>query len=112
MSDTTTVDLGPQARIVARLAHGVRDEQLDLPTPCPDYAVRHLLGHVLGLAEGLRATARKERDETGEADPGSALPALAPDWRAAVPKALDALAEAWQDPASWDGMTHAGGLDL
>ncbi|MBO1335268.1 TIGR03086 family metal-binding protein [Streptomyces sp. VRA16 Mangrove soil] len=111
MSDTT-VDLGPQARIVARLAHGVRDEQLDLPTPCPDFAVRHLLGHFLGLSEGLRATARKERDTRNEATPGSALPDLAPDWRAALPKALDALVEAWQDPAAWDGMTHAGGVDL
>ncbi|MFD8570964.1 TIGR03086 family metal-binding protein [Streptomyces sp. NPDC059639] len=111
MSDTT-VDLGPQARIVARLAHGVREDQLDLPTPCPDYAVRHLVGHIVGLAGGLRATARKERADGNAARPGSTLPDLDPDWRAALPKALDELAEAWRDPAAWDGTTHAGGLDL
>ncbi|MEV3856505.1 TIGR03086 family metal-binding protein [Streptomyces sp. NPDC050095] len=111
MSDTT-VDLGPQARIVARLAHGVREEQLDLPTPCPDYAVRHLLGHIVGLSAGLGATARKERDEVNGAVPGSTLPELAPDWRATLPRALDDLVEAWRDPAAWDGMTHAGGQDL
>ncbi|WP_420032992.1 TIGR03086 family metal-binding protein [Streptomyces sp. cg28] len=111
MSDTT-VDLGPQARIVARLAHGVREDQLDLPTPCPDYAVRHLVGHIVGLAAGLRATARKERADDNTAQPGSTLPELSPDWRAALPKALDELVEAWRDPAAWDGMTHAGGLDL
>ncbi|WP_353941810.1 TIGR03086 family metal-binding protein [Streptomyces sp. HUAS MG91] len=111
MSDTT-VDLGPQARIVARLAHGVREDQLDLPTPCPDYAVRHLIGHLVGLAGGLRATARKERADGDTAQPGSTLPELSPDWRAALPKALDELAEAWRAPAAWDGTTHAGGLDL
>lgn len=111
MSDTT-VDLGPQARIVTRLAHGVRDDQLDLPTPCSDYTVRHLLGHILGLAAGLRATARKERGEGNEAVPGSTLPELPGDWRAVLPGALDDLAEAWRDPAAWDGTTHAGGLDL
>ena len=39
-----TLDLGPQALIVARLAEEVGDEQLEAPTPCPEYAVRHLLG--------------------------------------------------------------------
>ncbi|MFJ4712523.1 TIGR03086 family metal-binding protein [Streptomyces sp. NPDC088785] len=111
MSDTT-VDLGPQARIVARLADGVREDQLDLPTPCPDYAVRHLIGHLAGLAAGLRATARKERPDGGGERPGSTLPELGGDWRADLPKALDALVEAWRDPAAWDGTTHAGGLDL
>ncbi|MCQ4208826.1 TIGR03086 family metal-binding protein [Streptomyces longispororuber] len=111
MSDTT-VDIGPQARIVARLAHGVREEQLDLPTPCPAYAVRHLLGHVAGLAVALRATGRKEAGDATGTDPGSTLPDLGPDWRAALPRALDDLAEAWQDPAAWQGMTRAGGLDL
>jgi uncharacterized protein (TIGR03086 family) len=110
----TTVDLGPQARIVARLAHGVRDDQLDLPTPCPDYAVRELLGHLLGLSVGLRAAGRKETEETGGsgAAPGSALPELGPDWRAALPEALDELVDTWRSPEAWQGMTRAGGLDL
>ncbi|WP_338695252.1 TIGR03086 family metal-binding protein [Streptomyces sp. Q6] len=111
MSDAT-VDIGPQARIVARLAHGVREDQLDLPTPCPDYAVRHLLGHVAGLAVALRGAALKETGERTATDPGSALPDLAPDWRCTLPGTLDALARAWEDPAAWEGMTQAGGLDL
>jgi uncharacterized protein (TIGR03086 family) len=110
MSDTT-VDIGPQARIVARLAHGVRDDQLGLPTPCPDYALRELLGHLLGLCAGLRAAGRKETEGTGAA-PGSALPELGPDWRAALPEALDELADTWRSPDAWQGMTRAGGIDL
>jgi uncharacterized protein (TIGR03086 family) len=111
MSDTT-VDIGPQARLVARLVHGVREDQLDLPTPCPDYAVRHLLGHVAGLCLGLGAAGRKDVGPLTDTVPGTTLPELAPDWRAVLPPALDALAEAWQDPAAWEGMTRAGGLDL
>ncbi|MEV5611331.1 TIGR03086 family metal-binding protein [Streptomyces sp. NPDC052225] len=110
MSDAT-VDIGPQARIVAHLAHGVREDQLDLPTPCPDYTVRHLLGHIVGLCAGLRATARKESEKSGQ-NPGSALPELPADWRSALPGALDALVEAWAEPAAWEGMTQAGGIDL
>ncbi|MER6043110.1 maleylpyruvate isomerase N-terminal domain-containing protein, partial [Streptomyces sp. NPDC001856] len=56
----TTLDLAPQARIVARLAAGVRDEQLDGRTPCPRYAVRNLLGHLGHLAVAFRAAARKD----------------------------------------------------
>ncbi|MFI7387669.1 TIGR03086 family metal-binding protein [Streptomyces sp. NPDC049813] len=108
MSDTT-VDLGPQARVLARLAHAVRDDQLDLPTPCPDYAVRELLGHIMGLAAGLRAAGRKESEGT---NPGAALPALDPEWRTALPEALDELVATWREPAAWEGMTQAGGLDL
>lgn len=52
MTDRTAqqmVDFGPQTRIVARLADGVGEDQLDLATPCPEYAVHNLLGHILGL---------------------------------------------------------------
>lgn len=35
-------------RIVTDLAHGVRPDQLDQPTPCDDYTVRELLSHLLG----------------------------------------------------------------
>src|SRR4051812_29542117 len=108
MSDTT-VDLGPQARVVARLAHGVREDQLDLPTPCPDYAVRELLGHIVGLAAGLGAAGRKETEGT---NPGPGLPGLPADWRSALPKALDELVDTWSEAAAWEGMTQAGGLDL
>ncbi|MFK0278961.1 TIGR03086 family metal-binding protein [Streptomyces sp. NPDC090499] len=112
MTGTTMIDLGPQARIVAELAERVTDGQLAGPTPCPDYAVRHLLGHVAGLSVAFRDAARKELGATTDHRPGAALPALGPQWRQELPKALDALAEAWRDPSAWDGMTRAGGIDL
>ncbi|MFG2449089.1 TIGR03086 family metal-binding protein [Streptomyces sp. NPDC048512] len=107
-----TFDLGPQALIVARLAEGVTDAHLDGATPCPEYAVHHLLGHLTGLAVAFRDAARKDLGATTDTAPDSALPDIGPGWREALPKALDELADAWRDPAAWTGTTRAGGVTL
>ncbi|MCX4761094.1 TIGR03086 family metal-binding protein [Streptomyces sp. NBC_01275] len=109
---TTTLDLGPQTRIVARLAAGVRDEQLAHGTPCPGCAVRNMLGHLAGLAVAFRDAARKDLGLTTDTPPDAAAPDIGPGWREELPEVLDALAEAWRDPAAWTGLTRAGGLDL
>lgn len=112
MSDTTLLDLGPQARIVARLAAGVPDARLADPTPCPAYAVGNLLGHLSGLAVAFRDAARKDLGPTTDTAPDTAVPTLPADWREELPRLLGELAEAWTDPAAWTGMTRAGGVDL
>ncbi|WJV49548.1 TIGR03086 family metal-binding protein [Streptomyces flavofungini] len=105
-------DFGPQTQLVARLAGAVKDDQLDGPTPCPDYAVRHLLGHVVFLTLAFTEAGRKELGEITGTDPGSALPDLAEGWREALPGQLALLAEAWRDPAAWTGDTRAADVDL
>ncbi|MER7476702.1 TIGR03086 family metal-binding protein [Streptomyces sp. NPDC126510] len=114
MTDTTgtTLDLGAQTKALAQLVAGVGDDQLADPTPCPEYAVRHLLGHLAGLSAAFRDAARKDLGTTTDTSPGSALPDLAPGWRGELPEVLDELAGAWRDPAAWTGMTRAGGVDL
>ncbi|WP_329010201.1 TIGR03086 family metal-binding protein [Streptomyces sp. NBC_01601] len=107
-----TLDLGPQARIVARLAEAVTDEGLSAPTPCPDLPVRNLLGHLLHLSIAFRDAARKDLGATTDTSPTETVPDIGPDWRAELPKALDELAEAWRDPEAWTGRTRAGGVDL
>ncbi|MFF1706857.1 TIGR03086 family metal-binding protein [Streptomyces sp. NPDC058252] len=107
-----TFDLGPQALIVARLAHGVTEEQLDGVTPCPEYAVHNMLGHLAGLAVAFRDAGHKDLGPTTATSPGAVVPDIEPGWRVALPKALDELAEAWRDPAAWTGVTRAGGVDL
>ncbi|MFG3096264.1 TIGR03086 family metal-binding protein [Streptomyces sp. NPDC048202] len=107
-----TLDLGPQARIVARLAETVTDEQLSAPTPCPDSPVRNLLGHLLHLSLAFRDAARKDLGATTDTDPNATVPDIGPGWRAELPKALDELADASRDPAAWTGQTRAGGVDL
>lgn len=110
--DTTTLDLGPQARVLARLAEGVSDARLGDPTPCPDMAVRNLLGHLTGLAAAFRDAARKDLGATTDTSPEAAVPDIGPGWREELPKVLGELAEAWRAPQAWTGMTRAGGIDL
>jgi uncharacterized protein (TIGR03086 family) len=107
-----TFDFGPQALVVARLAAGVTDAQLDGVTPCPKYAVRNLLGHLTGLAVAFRDAGRKDLGPTTDTSPTAAVPDIEPGWREALPKALDELADAWRDPAAWTGTTRAGGVTL
>ncbi|KMO96910.1 TIGR03086 family metal-binding protein [Streptomyces roseus] len=112
MPDTTTIDLGPQARLVARLASGVPDAALADPTPCPQYRVRELLAHLAGLAVAFRDAARKDLGPTTDTPPGTGAPSLPADWREELPRVLTELAEAWREPAARTGMTRAGGVDL
>ncbi|MET9949966.1 TIGR03086 family metal-binding protein [Streptomyces sp. NPDC006339] len=112
MPPSTTLDLTPQARIVARLAAGVADARLGDPTPCPAYTVGDLLAHLAGLAVAFRDAARKDLGPTTDTAPDSAKPVLSAAWREELPHVLDELAEAWRRPAAWSGMTRAGGVDL
>ncbi|EHN73771.1 hypothetical protein SMCF_6788 [Streptomyces coelicoflavus ZG0656] len=109
---TATLDLGPQARILARLADGVRDDRLADPTPCPDLAVRNLLGHLTGLAVAFRDAARKDLGPTTDTSPEASVPDIGPGWREELAKVLAELADAWREPGAWTGMTRAGGIDL
>ncbi|MFE0427093.1 TIGR03086 family metal-binding protein [Streptomyces sp. NPDC058953] len=104
--------LQPAADVVARLLPGIADARLDDPTPCPDYAVRELLGHLVMLATAFRDAARKELGPTTDTPPGSALPVLEPDWREVLPVRLKELAAAWEAPGAREGMTRAGGVAL
>ncbi|MEU7211607.1 TIGR03086 family metal-binding protein [Streptomyces sp. NPDC044989] len=109
---TATLDLGPQARILARLADGVREDRLADPTPCPDLAVRNLLGHLTGLAVAFRDAARKDLGPTTDTSPEASVPDVGPGWREELAKVLGELADAWREPDAWTGMTRAGGIDL
>ncbi|MGW7440682.1 TIGR03086 family metal-binding protein [Streptomyces sp. NPDC054849] len=112
MTDTPTLDLGPQTRIVARLAADVPDARLADPTPCPDYAVSDLLGHLAGLAAAFCDAARKDMGPMTDTPPDPAASSLPENWREELPRVLGELAEAWRNPAAWTGMTRAGGVDL
>ncbi|RVW07834.1 TIGR03086 family protein [Prescottella agglutinans] len=102
-------DLGPAAAEAARVANGIRDDQLDLPTPCAQWSVSDLLRHFLELTNAFTAAARKA-PFPGD---GSARPAqLPPDWRPRLARQLDALAAAWRDPEAWQGEAEAGGVTM
>ena len=105
------IDLGPPARRLAGLVARIPDEDLTLPTPCPAYALGDLIDHVGGLAIAFAAAASKERDaRTGEPPPGDAA-RLGADWRERIPRGLQALGLAWQEPGAWLGMTRIADMD-
>src|SRR4051794_22764737 len=106
---TQTIDLGPQTAEVARIVAGVRDEQLARPTPCDGTSVAAMLDHLVGLTLAFRRGAEKRPLSGG---PRASAGALVPDWRAVLPAQLDALAEAWRDPAAWEGFAEVGGAQL
>ncbi|MFE3325734.1 TIGR03086 family metal-binding protein [Streptomyces sp. NPDC059176] len=105
-------DLGPVAAGMARLARHVDDARLGDPTPCPEYAVRELLAHVVGLSAAFRDAARKDFGATTDKDPGTVTWVLGEDWRSRLPELLDDLVAAWRHPEAWDGDTRAGGIAL
>ncbi|MGP3632567.1 TIGR03086 family metal-binding protein [Streptomyces sp. 24-1644] len=106
------LDLKPAAEQIRALLGPIEDRQLSGPTPCPDYAVRELLAHLVGLATAFRDAGRKDLGPTTDTAPDAALPVLGEDWREALPRLLDELVAAWHSPAAVEGMTRAGGVDL
>ncbi|MER7727612.1 TIGR03086 family metal-binding protein [Streptomyces sp. NPDC096323] len=91
----------------ARVARGIRPEQLDAPvTPCAGWDVRALVNHwVLYTSHGLEHRALRTeipeelvaRDFTADAD-----------WAERYAAQLDRAVAAWSDPAVWEGAIGTG----
>jgi uncharacterized protein (TIGR03086 family) len=109
---TTTPDLHASAGRLATIVRNVRDDQLHAPTPCPDYSVGDLLDHIGGFALAFRGAAEKDMGELTSGAPAGDGSKLEAGWRDRIGRDLDALAQAWDAPDAWDGMTRVGGIDL
>ncbi|MFH8633499.1 TIGR03086 family metal-binding protein [Streptomyces lydicus] len=109
---TEMIDFTAQTRLVARLAERTADAQLDAPTPCGTYAVRHLLGHLVGLSAAFQDVARKELGPTTSTSPNAFRPDVEPGWRAELDRNLAGMVTAWRAPEAWEGETQAGGVPL
>ena len=106
------IDLTPTTDRTRSIAEGVRDDQLDAPTPMPGTSVSELLNHLLGLTVAFRDAAAKLDGPTTSTPPAKVTEPLPDDWRTLLDARLAELAAAWRDDAAWDGMTKAGGVDL
>jgi uncharacterized protein (TIGR03086 family) len=105
---TIPYELSPAAEQVATLAAGVTEDRFEDPTPCPGWSVATMLVHFITLTDAFTDGARKKvRTDTPEPTPD-----LAPDWREQLRSRLDALVEAWRDPAAWDGDATVAGVTL
>ncbi len=66
---------------------GVRDDQLDLPTPCPGSSVAALLDHLDLCSRTFVEVAREQTVAQGGRRPASTGAALLAGWRGAHPRA-------------------------
>jgi uncharacterized protein (TIGR03086 family) len=98
------IDLGPAAAEMSRLVAGVRDDQLDNPTPCRDWTVAGLLAHVHQFATVFTDNARKEQSRPPEI--------LVDSWREAIRDQLEDLTRAWRQESAWGGRVSAGGVEM
>ena len=95
-ADDPRLALAKAAAITGSLISSVRPDQLDHPTPCAEFDVRRLLGHLVAVLDRI-ATAGRDGDldavpvlRSGVADDG---------WRAAWDAAAHDVQAAWSDPA-------------
>lgn len=109
----SAVDLQPAAQALLSTVKGIKDEHLDHETPCEGVSVGQMLHHVGGLSQAFRAAADKEFGPLTDTapDPG-ASPTVEDGWRSELEGHLERLLLAWREPAAWEGMTRAGGVDL
>jgi uncharacterized protein (TIGR03086 family) len=105
------IDFAPACKRTGDVLMNVTDEQLNGSTPCETLSLKDLVGHVGGLALAFTAAARKDFGELTDTPPVEGAP-LDDNWRTAYPARLAELAAAWQDPAAWEGMSRAGGVDF
>jgi uncharacterized protein (TIGR03086 family) len=108
----STIDFAPATATLRGLVASVTDEQLTAPTPCTEYAVGDLVEHIGGLAMAFAGAARKQPTPGSEQGGSGDASRLGPGWRERIDRDLADLAEAWRDPAAYEGETAAGGIEM
>lgn len=92
------VDVDTLERVVnatGRLVAGIREDQLEAPTPCDEWAVRDLLSHLVGTTQMFIAAARGEpSDGQPFAFPADAI---ASDVAASYDEATSAAVASWRN---------------
>jgi uncharacterized protein (TIGR03086 family) len=105
-------DLHAAADRMTRLLEAVPNDAMEVATPCPELPLGALIDHVGGFAKVFAASARKETGELTAQPPDPSGDNLERGWQARMAADLAALADAWDAPDAWDGMTQAGGQEL
>jgi uncharacterized protein (TIGR03086 family) len=105
------IDLTTACANTADLLSKVGDEQLAAATPCPEMDLATMIAHIGGLSSAFAAAARKQFGELTDTPPSTDVE-LDEDWRSSYADRLADLATAWREPAAWEGMSRAGGVEF
>lgn len=105
------MDLTPACQRTSDVLANVTDAQLAAATPCNPMRLRDLVQHIGELSLAFTAAARKDFGPLTDTPPAN-TGELDADWRTSFPARLAGLAKAWGDPAAWEGMSRAGGIDF
>jgi uncharacterized protein (TIGR03086 family) len=103
--DASTL-ISPAAVAMVEVALKVRPDQLDGPTPCPDWTVRQLVSHLMYWAPVLERAGRKAPVEPL---PDAERDLAVGDWQERLGAQAQALAAAWREPAAWTGTSRMTG---
>ncbi|MEW2357002.1 TIGR03086 family metal-binding protein, partial [Spirillospora sp. NPDC029432] len=98
----------PAAETATRIVRGIPAEALDRPTPCPEWDVRGLLNHTIFWTGRSEGAARKQPPPAGGPEEGHDFTAEG-GWAALYADLARKSAEAWTDPAAWEGSTSLTG---
>ena len=99
------------AQLAASAVAAVPSDRWTAPTPCSDYDVRALVDHLAwGALLSQRSATRMPLDrDWSVATPAPSLEGRPPEeWAVALAEELDTAADAWADPAAWEGDTVMG----
>jgi hypothetical protein len=88
---------------MAQLLVGVKNDQLNSPTPCSEWTVNDLIGHIQGGAEGLAAKLSGSSPEGAQGGNDAAA-----SYKTAVSRTLEAA----KDPANLEKSVEAGGNEM
>lgn len=88
---------------------GVSAQEMQAPTPCSEFDVRGVANHLLGTLEAMRRVGAGEPLDVN--DPwGTNGDNLSEQWHDDLSHKLMAYAEAWSQPAAWDGDAMDGAV--
>lgn len=91
---------------VVEIVRNIKPDQLDAPTPCPEYDVRRLIHHLLfwGPLEGAGRKETVPPPAAAESD----VDLTQGDWAADLVAQLERATVAWSAAEAWQSTTHMG----
>lgn len=107
MSEKISALLERVAAHTVPVVRGIADDQLGSPTPCSEYDVRALTGHLYRVVKDFQHLAAKRGEEVALQQPPLEL---AGDWRADFAREAERLVAAWAQPGAEEGTTGSMGM--